>query len=134
MLIKLHSQTTTTPKVCAAIQASDEPDWVLAKRHCTTKQTVLKWRKRDHVNDLSHTPHRLFGLRKRTATGAHEFDRPCAALDIEHHLTPAKSPQTGGMVERFNGRIEEVLRSHFRDFFACSLTGCDKIGASERYL
>ena len=25
---------------------------------------------------------------------------------------PPKSPQTNGMVERFNGRIEEVLQSH----------------------
>jgi len=263
MLIKLHSQATTTPKVRAAIQASDEPAWVLAERHGTTEQTVLKWRKRDRVNDLSHTPHRLqttlppaqeviavalrksllislddllavvreflnpkvsrsgldrclrrhgvsnfrslkttapkpkhkpfkayepgylhidvkylpqmgdesrrrylfvaidratrwvfirvfdaktaanarrflrdleracpirirtiltdngkeftdrlFGLRKRAPTGTHEFDQLCAALDIEHRLTPAKSPQTNGMVERFNGRIEEVLQSH----------------------
>jgi transposase InsO family protein len=56
---------------------------------------------------------RLFGLRKRAATGAHEFDTLCTALDIEQHrLTPPKSPQTNGMVERFNGRIEEVLQSH----------------------
>jgi transposase InsO family protein len=55
---------------------------------------------------------RLFGLRKRAATGAHEFDTLCAALGIEHRLTPPKSPQTNGMVERFNGRIEEVLQSH----------------------
>lgn len=27
-------------------------------------------------------------------------------------LTPLKSPQTNGMVERFNGRIEEVIQSH----------------------
>ena len=55
---------------------------------------------------------RLFGLRKRAATGKHEFDTLCAALDIEHRLTPPKSPQTNGMVERFNGRIEDVLQSH----------------------
>jgi len=55
---------------------------------------------------------RLFGLRKRAATGSHEFDTLCAALEIEHRLTPPKSPQTNGMVERFNGRIEEVLQSH----------------------
>ena len=55
---------------------------------------------------------RLFGLRKRAATGAHEFDTLCSALNIEHRLTPPKSPQTNGMVERFNGRIEEVLQSH----------------------
>ena len=55
---------------------------------------------------------RLFGLRKRCATGRHQFDRLCHDLDIEHRLTPPKSPQTNGMVERFNGRIEEVLQSH----------------------
>jgi transposase InsO family protein len=55
---------------------------------------------------------RLFGLRKRAATGEHEFDKLCAEFGIEHRLTPPKSPQTNGMVERFNGRIEEVLQSH----------------------
>ena len=55
---------------------------------------------------------RLFGLRKRVATGRHEFDRLCSELDIEHRLTPPRSPQTNGMVERFNGRIEDVLQSH----------------------
>jgi transposase InsO family protein len=55
---------------------------------------------------------RLFSLRKRAAKGAHEFDELCTALDIEHRLTPSKSPQTNGMVERFNGRIEELLQSH----------------------
>ena len=39
MLIKLHSQATTTPKIRAAIQASDEPAWVLAERPGTTEQT-----------------------------------------------------------------------------------------------
>jgi hypothetical protein len=55
---------------------------------------------------------RLFGLRKRAATGAHAFDGLCAELGIEHRLTPPASPRTNGMVERFNGRIEEVLQSH----------------------
>ena len=50
--------------------------------------------------------------RAASLTGAHEFDTLCTALDIEHRLTPPKSPQTNGMVERFNGRIEEVLQSH----------------------
>ena len=59
MLIKLHSQSKTTPKVRSAIQASDELAWVLADRHGTTEQTVWKWRKRDSVADRSHTAHRL---------------------------------------------------------------------------
>ena len=53
-----------------------------------------------------------FGLRKREQSGKHEFDKLCAELDIEHRLTPPGSPQTNGMVERFNGRIEDVLQSH----------------------
>ena len=47
MLIHVHSQATTTPKVRAEIQASDEPGWVLAERFGTSEQTVWKWRKRD---------------------------------------------------------------------------------------
>ena len=58
------------------------------------------------------TPDRLFGLRKRVAMGRHEFDRLCSELDIKHRLTPPRSPQTNGMVERFNGRIEDVLKNH----------------------
>ena len=59
MHIRLHKEATTTPKVRAAIQASDEPAWALAERYGTTEQTVWKWRKRDSVEDRSHTPHRL---------------------------------------------------------------------------
>jgi transposase InsO family protein len=262
MLIHLHKQATTTPKVRAAIQSSDDAGTVLADRFGVTPQTIYKWRNRDSVEDRSHTPHRLqttltpaqeavavalrktllvslddllavarevltlnvsrsgldrclrrhgvgtlrdlqakdtrpkhsafkafepgyihidvkylpqmrderrrylfvaidratrwvfirvfpaktaanarrflhdleracplrirtiltdngreftdrlFGLRKRAATGAHEFDTFCKALEIEHRLTPPKPPQTNGMVERFNGPIEEVLQSH----------------------
>ena len=36
----------------------------------------------------------------------------CQALGIEHRLTKPKTPQTNGMVERFNGRLSQVLRSH----------------------
>jgi transposase-like protein len=59
MLIHLHKQATTTPKVRAAIQASDEPASALAERFGTTEQTVYKWRHRDSIHDRSHTPHRL---------------------------------------------------------------------------
>ena len=53
------ARATTTPKVRAAIQGSDEPASVLADRFGTTEQTVYKWRHRDNVHDRSHTPHRL---------------------------------------------------------------------------
>jgi transposase InsO family protein len=263
MLISLHKQATTTPRIRAAIQVSDEPAWVLAAHYGISEQTVWTWRKRDGVHDLSHTPHRLqttltpaqeavavalrtslllplddllvvvreflnpnvsrsgldrclrrhgasrlqdlkpkapkpthkpfkayepgylhvdvkylpqmadeerrrylfvaidratrwvfvriypaktaanarrflrdleraapmkitrvltdngkeftdrlFGARRRPATGTHDFDRLCADLGIEHRLAPPMRPQTNGMVERFNGRIEDVLQSH----------------------
>ena len=59
MLIHLHSQATKTPKVPAAIQASDEPASVLAERFGTTEQTAYKWKHRGSVLDRSHTPNRL---------------------------------------------------------------------------
>jgi transposase-like protein len=59
MLIHLHMQATTTPKIRAAIHASTEPASLLAKRFGITEQTVYKWRKRDSVEDRSHTPHQL---------------------------------------------------------------------------
>ncbi|PJF46519.1 MAG: IS481 family transposase [Candidatus Thermofonsia Clade 3 bacterium] len=49
---------------------------------------------------------------ERSPSGQHVFDELCAALGIEHRLTRVRRPQTNGMVERFNGRIAEVLRSH----------------------
>ena len=50
-----------------------------------------------------------FTSKKREPTGRHVFDVRCAALNIEHRLCPPRHPQTNGMVERFNGRISEVV-------------------------
>lgn len=50
-----------------------------------------------------------FTARGKLPSGKHAFDRECALLGIEHRLTPPRSPQTNGMVERFNGRISDVL-------------------------
>ena len=68
---------------------------------------------------------RLFASRARAASGDHEFDQLCAELGIEHRLTPPNSPQTNGIplgdcqqspagqrVERFNGRISDVLKTN----------------------
>ncbi|NBC30178.1 MAG: DDE-type integrase/transposase/recombinase [Spirochaetes bacterium] len=262
MLTSLHKQATATPRIRAALQASDEPAWVLADRYAISEQTVWKWRGQDSVHDRSQTPHRLrtmlllprddllsvvraflnqqvsrsgldrclrrhgvsqlqnlkpkapktapepfkayapgylhvdvkylpqmarekrrvragcaagsaasvrahlvvavdhatrwvsvrifpaktaanarrflhdlerappmtitrvlaangkelsdrlSGLRMRAATGNHDFDRLRAELGTEHRLAPPMRPETNGMVERFNGRIEDVLQSH----------------------
>jgi transposase InsO family protein len=50
--------------------------------------------------------------RERQATGKHEFDQPCQALNIEHHLTKPRTPRTNCMVELFNSRIADVLKTN----------------------
>jgi transposase InsO family protein len=55
---------------------------------------------------------RLFASREREPTGEHEFDKLCAALGIEHRLIRPAHPQTNVMVERFNGRISDVLATN----------------------
>jgi transposase InsO family protein len=51
----------------------------------------------------------------RIPTGQHAFDQACITAKIEHRLIPPRHPQTNGMVERFNGRISEVLQTHHFD-------------------
>ena len=51
-----------------------------------------------------------FTNKKREPSGRHKFDVRCKALGIEHRLCPPRHPQTNGMVERFNGRISEVVQ------------------------
>jgi len=55
---------------------------------------------------------RLFASREREPSGNHEFDQLCDALGIEHRLTRPRTPKTNGMVERFNGRIADVLKTN----------------------
>jgi len=47
----------------------------------------------------------------------HPFDVECKKHQIEHRLTRPYTPKTNGRVERFNGRIAEILRhNHFDDY------------------
>ena len=46
---------------------------------------------------------------ERQPTDAHAFDQVCAANYIEHRLIKPRTQQTSGMIERFNGRIADVL-------------------------
>jgi transposase InsO family protein len=51
---------------------------------------------------------------EREPTGNHAFDKVCTKNNIEHRLTKPAYPQTNGMVERFNGRISEIVKTtHF---------------------
>lgn len=45
-------------------------------------------------------------------TGEHPFDRVCQDKGIKHKLTRPYRPQTNGMVERFNRRLADAIRSH----------------------
>ena len=55
---------------------------------------------------------RLFASREKQPSGQHEFDLLCKTFEIEHRLTKPRTPKTNGMVERFNGRISDVLKTH----------------------
>ncbi len=51
---------------------------------------------------------------ERQPTGRHPFDQLCQQQAIDHRLIRPRRPQTNGMVERFNGRIAEILKTtHF---------------------
>jgi len=54
-------------------------------------------------------------ITKQHTSGEHAFDRLCQSLGIEHRPTKPRAPQTNGMVERFNGRIAEVLATRRYD-------------------
>ncbi len=54
---------------------------------------------------------------ERKPTGKHPFDKVCATHSIGHRLTKPRTPKTNGMVERFNGRIAEVIKT---TYFSCS--------------
>jgi hypothetical protein len=65
---------------------------------------------------------------ERKPTGGHAVDPASAEARVEHRLIPPQRPQTHGMVERFNGRISEVLATHrYR-------SGEDLKSALERYV
>lgn len=51
-----------------------------------------------------------FISKTKQPTGKHLFDQQCIAQGIEHRLIPPRHPQTNGMVERFNGRISEIVK------------------------
>ncbi|NVK29565.1 MAG: transposase family protein, partial [Gammaproteobacteria bacterium] len=46
---------------------------------------------------------------EREPTGNHSFDKIGTERKKEHRLIKPKHPQTSGMIERFNGRISEIL-------------------------
>lgn len=60
-------------------------------------------------NGSQFTDRYIAGGKKKEPSGTHVFDRLCKQLGIEHCLIPPRHPQTNGMVERFNGRISDIV-------------------------
>ena len=81
----IRPNATTTPKVRAAIQASDAPAPVLAERYGVTEQTVYKWRHRDSAPKLANW------LEQNIPEGLAVFTLP------EHHR---KRLRTSNTIER----------------------------------
>ena len=58
-----------------------------------------------------------FTRNRKEPSGNHAFDVECSKYKIEHRLTKPYTPKTNGMVERFNGRVEEILaENNFSDY------------------
>jgi transposase InsO family protein len=63
------------------------------------------------------------------------FDQACAKAGIEHRLTPPGHPQTNGMVERFNGRISELVeQTRFHSAAALGATINDYLQVYNHYI
>ena len=114
MSIPLHKLARTTQAARAEIAASRESVAALARRYNATEATIGKWRATTFTVMARSSPTGCLA-RGRQPSGEHEFDQLCQALGIEHRLTKPRAPQTNGMVERFNGRIAEVLATRRYD-------------------
>lgn len=91
----------------------DQPRHQLQSNHSAAQEQPCPLRIRTVLsNNGGEFTDRLFGLRKRAATGVQEVCTLYADPDIEHRMTPPGSTRINGMAERFNGRIGEVLQSH----------------------
>src|SRR5271165_7627848 len=53
---RTHGSATTTPRVRRAIQASEEKNTVLAKRHGVNRKTIAKWKARKSPSDERMDP------------------------------------------------------------------------------
>jgi len=61
------------------------------------------------TNNGSQFSDRFAGETKQPS-GQQAFYKGCRIRSTEHRLAPPRHPQTNGMVERFNGRISDVVQ------------------------
>lgn len=59
MEVRLHANARTTPAIRRYIQTCGKPVAELSRELGVSQVTIRRWRKRDHVEDRSHTPHTL---------------------------------------------------------------------------
>ena len=59
MNITLHKRARTTPAIRREIQQSQLSERKLAAKYGISRDTVRKWKRRETVEDYSHTPHNL---------------------------------------------------------------------------
>ena len=76
----------------------------LRRLHAAAPMRILKML----TDNGSQFTDRFTGQGKQPS-GQHAFDRECTRMNIEHRLIKPRHPQTNGMVERFNGRISDIL-------------------------
>ncbi|WP_231363696.1 hypothetical protein [Verrucomicrobium sp. 3C] len=99
------------PLVFLAVKRAKTPEAARSFLHALAKAAPVKIQTILTDNGKEFTD-RVFGQEPKDATGSHEFDALCQALGIERRLTKPKSPRPDGMVERFNGRLAQILRTH----------------------
>ena len=63
---------------------------------------------------------------KEKSTGLHPVDILCRKHNIKHVLTKIRRPQTNGMVERFNRRINEAINMKTKVSRNCSFSSHDE--------
>jgi hypothetical protein len=63
------------------------------------------------------------GKPENKPSGNHPFDKVCASAGIKHRLTKPYHPQTTGMVERFNRRINQAIGREQKSGIAHRLFG-----------
>src|SRR5215204_1593261 len=77
----LHGSATTTARLRALFQASDEPATVLARRYGVDPKTVRKWRRRGGVEDEPMGPRR-----RRSSTLSELEEAAAVAFRVQTRL------------------------------------------------